>query len=427
MADQLKRLKSSIEKLKNKVENLKPSDNLAQSQDEVQEIDNVIQDIEENIKELDDDEDGDLSNQKPLMDKFSEYKSDFDIIKNKFLKKKDEVMTAHNQELLMQGKLHGVEKKKAERDMALDQIKQIDEHELIIDGIGNNIKDANTNLANMNVEAKKQRERIDNIGDKVVQMDQTVKKTGDVFDGVEKRVFCRKFMLWLGIVILTLANIILVFLIVAKGFGWPPFKDQVSSSSADPPAPAPPIYNDKAGIDFEGNSNINFDDYLKRNYSFIMIRAGESTSQRPNIINLIKEAKSKGITGGLYWIITNSTVDKAEIEVNEAVKIENEAKDLGLNFGFFFKFEQDSLVENFGKVNEFCGKIKNFDCGISLEKSKYIDYYQEHKSNLQNIKKYWVYPDVYDSDFQEDNNVVVWTVVGSESIEGVNYPKIKRK
>ena len=427
MADQLKRLKSSIEKLKNKVENLKPSDNLAQSQDEVQEIDNVIQDIEENIKELDDDEDGDLSNQKPLMDKFSEYKSDFDIIKNKFLKKKDEVMTAHNQELLMQGKLHGVEKKKAERDMALDQIKQIDEHELIIDGIGNNIKDANTNLANMNVEAKKQRERIDNIGDKVVQMDQTVKKTGDVFDGVEKRVFCRKFMLWLGIVILTLANIILVFLIVAKGFGWPPFKDQVSQSSPDPPAPAPPIYNDKAGIDFEGNSNINFDDYLKRNYSFIMIRAGERTSQRPNIINLIKEAKSKGITGGLYWIITNSTVDKAEIEVNEAVKIENEAKDLGLNFGFFFKFEQDSLVENFGKVNEFCGKINNFDCGISLEKNKYTGYYQEHKSNLQNIKKYWVYPDVYDSDFQEDNNVVVWTVVGSESIEGVNYPKIKRK
>ena len=425
MADQLKRLKSSIEKLKNRVENLKPSDNLAQSQDEVQEIDNVIQDIEENIKELDDDEDGDLSNQKPLMDKFSEYKSDFDIIKNKFLKKKDEVMTAHNQELLMQGKLHGVEKKKAERDMALDQIKQIDEHELIIDGIGNNIKDANTNLANMNVEAKKQRERIDNIGDKVVQMDQTVKKTGDVFDGVEKRVFCRKFMLWLGIVILTLANIILVFLIVAKGFGWPPFKDQVSSP--DQPAPAPPIYNDKAGIDFEGNNNINFDDYLKRNYSFIMIRAGERTSQRPNIINLIKEAKSKGITGGLYWIITNSTVDKAEIEVNEAVKIENEAKDLGLNFGFFFKFEQNSLVENFDKVNEFCGKINNFDCGISLEKSKYTGYYQERKSNLQNIKKYWVYPDVYDSDFQEDNNVVVWTVVGSESIEGVNYPKIKRK
>jgi predicted nucleic acid-binding Zn-ribbon protein len=426
MSQRLRDLKNRLEKLKNKVENLKPSENLSQSQDEVEEIDQDIQHVEEAIKDIEDEaeEDEELSNQKPLMDKFNEYKNDFDIIKNKFNKKKDEVMTAHNQELLMQGKLRGVEKKKAERDMALDQIKQIDEHELIIDGIGNNIKDANTNLANMNVEAKKQRERIDNIGDKVVQMDQTVKKTGDVFDEVEKRVFCRKFMLWLGIVILTLANIILVFLIVAKGFGWPPFKDQVS----DPPAPAPPIYNDKAGIDFEGNNNINFEDYLKRNYSFIMIRAGESTSQRPNIINLIKEAKSKGITGGLYWIITNSTEDKAEIEVNEAVKIENEAKDLGLNFGFFFKFEQDSsLVENFGKVNEFCGKINNFDCGISLEKSKYTGYYQERKSNLQNIKKYWVYPDVYDSDFQEDNNVVVWTVVGSESIEGVNYPKIKRK
>ena len=178
MSQRLRDLKGRIEKLRNKVENLKPTDNLSQSQDEVEEIDQEIQNTEEAIKEIDDEaeDDEELSTQKPLMDKFNEYKNDFEILKNKYNKKRDEVMSAHNQELLMQGKLHGVEKKKAERDMALDQMKNIDEHEIMIDSIAQNVKDANANIANMNVEVKNQGERIKNVDDKIIQMDQTVKK-----------------------------------------------------------------------------------------------------------------------------------------------------------------------------------------------------------------------------------------------------------
>ena len=379
MSQRLRDLKNRLEKLKNKVENLKPSENLSQSQDEVEEIDQDIQHVEEAIKDIEDEaeEDEELSNQKPLMDKFNEYKNDFDIIKNKFNKKKDEVMTAHNQELLMQGKLRGVEKKKAERDMALDQIKQIDEHELIIDGISDNIKGANANLANMNVEAKKQREQIVNIGDKVVQMDQTVKKTGEVFDGVEKRVFCRKFMLWLGIVILLLANIVMVFLILAKGGGWPPFKDSTP---------------DNGGIDLHVDENINIDEFKNNNFTFLLIKAGEDTQRHGKIIDLINAAKSKDFDIGIYWTINELFSDITE-QVKNAVNVVNEVKtnNLPLKLGFYFKFvgETAETIES-GKMNEYCGQIQNFECGISLIRKYYENKYKSNTGNLKNIKNYWI-------------------------------------
>lgn len=416
MSQRLRDLKNRLEKLKNKVENLKPSENLSQSQDEVEEIDQDIQHVEEAIKDIEDEaeEDEELSNQKPLMDKFNEYKNDFDIIKNKFNKKKDEVMTAHNQELLMQGKLRGVEKKKAERDMALDQIKQIDEHELIIDGISDNIKGANANLANMNVEAKKQREQIVNIGDKVVQMDQTVKKTGEVFDGVEKRVFCRKFMLWLGIVILLLANIVMVFLILAKGGGWPPFKDSTP---------------DNGGIDLHVDENINIDEFKNNNFTFLLIKAGEGTQRHGKIIDLINAAKIKDFDIGIYWTINELFSDITE-QVKNAVNVVNEVKtnNLPLKLGFYFKFvgETHETIES-GKMNEYCGQIQNFECGISLIRKYYENKYKSNTGNLKNIKNYWINTDELDTTWKDEDPVKMFNIMGTFSIGNFNFSKIKRK
>ena len=414
MSQRLRELKNLIEKFRNKVENLKPSDNLSQSQDEVEEIDGDITNIEETIKEIEDEaeEDEELSTQKPLMDRFTEYKNDFDIIKNKYNKKRDEVMTAHNQELLMQGKLHGVVKKKAERDMALDEMKEIDEHDIMIDDIAKNIKDANNNLDNMNVEAKKQREQIERVDDKVIQMDRTVKKTGDIFDGIEKRVFCRKFMLWLGIVILLLANIVIAFLILAKGFGWPPFRENT--------------VDDKSGIDYVGPNGIDLSEYLKKNYGFIMIKVGEKESTT-GVTEIIKDAKNKGIKGGLYWVIKGSNDTEVEKEVNAAVNSENGLKELGLDYGFFFKFEKenDYPKNKPEKINDYCKKITKFDCGISIGTEQYNSY--KDKENLGNIKKYWIYPDITDTQYGSDNKVQVWSLSSTETFNGATYTKIKRK
>ena len=421
MSQRLRELKNLIEKFRNKVENLKPSDNLSQSQDEVEEIDGDITNIEETIKEIEDEaeEDEELSTQKPLMDRFTEYKNDFDIIKNKYNKKRDEVMTAHNQELLMQGKLHGVEKKKAERDMALDEMKEIDEHDIMIDDIAKNIKDANNNLDNMNVEAKKQREQIERVDDKVIQMDRTVKKTGDIFDGMEKRVFCRKFMLWLGIVILLLANIVIAFLILAKGFGWPPFRENTENTEN--------TVDYKSGIDYVGSNDIDLSEYLKKNYGFIMIKVGEKESAINNIANKIKDAKSKNINWGLYWTIKGSNDAEAKNEVQAAVNFGQNHQDLGKDFGFFFRFEnKDFLKTNAVKINEYCGRITQFDCGISLGKDEYDAIYKANE-NLGNIKKYWIYPDITDTQYGSDNKVQVWSLSSTETFNGATYTKIKRK
>lgn len=399
MSQRLRDLKGRIEKLRNKVENLKPTDNLSQSQDEVEEIDQEIQNTEEAIKEIDDEaeDDEELSTQKPLMDKFNEYKNDFEILKNKYNKKRDEVMSAHNQELLMQGKLHGVEKKKAERDMALDQMKNIDEHELIIDDIAQNVKDANANIANMNVEVKNQGERIKNVDDKVIQMDQTVKKTEERFGGMEKRIFCRKFLLWLGIVILLLANIVIAFLIIARGAGWPPFREDKGNKGLD-------MKNDETDVNFETIKN--------ENYTMIMVQAGSGTKPYGRLIEVINALKDKGLEAGIYWKIESDNITVALQEAGEAANKVEEVKK-NIDFGFYFKFNDDNnnITKDYNLVSQLCDKITgkaDIDCGLALTLTNYKTYYKQNLENAKNIKKYWVNSKVQDTDVKDEDKVKIW-------------------
>ena len=399
MSQRLRDLKGRIEKLRNKVENLKPTDNLSQSQDEVEEIDQEIQNTEEAIKEIDDEaeDDEELSTQKPLMDKFNEYKNDFEILKNKYNKKRDEVMSAHNQELLMQGKLHGVEKKKAERDMALDQMKNIDEHEIMIDSIAQNVKDANANIANMNVEVKNQGERIKNVDDKVIQMDQTVKKTEERFGGMEKRIFCRKFLLWLGIVILLLANIVIAFLIIARGAGWPPFRDDKGNKGLD-------MKNDETDVNFETIKN--------ENYTMIMVQAGSGTKPYDRLTGVINALKDKGLKAGIYWKIESDNITVALQEAGEAANKVEEAKK-NIDFGFYFKFNDDNnnIIKDYNLVSQLCDKITgkaDIDCGLALTFTNYNTYYKPNLEKAKNIKKYWVNSKVQDTDVKDEDKVKIW-------------------
>ena len=151
MSSNLKVLERTVEKFKTKIENLNPSDDASRCQDEVEQLEEIQKNIEGLIETLENDaeNDEDFANQKPLINKFEEQKKEFDILKNKFFKKKDDVRSAHAKELLMEGKLTGVEQKKAQRDLALDNVKEVDEQGLLIDSIHSNIKSANSNFSNM--------------------------------------------------------------------------------------------------------------------------------------------------------------------------------------------------------------------------------------------------------------------------------------
>ena len=64
-------------------------------------IENVIMDIEEKIEEIinEIEEKEEYSNQKQNIEKFNEYRNKFVITKNFYYKKKDEILTAHNQKI----------------------------------------------------------------------------------------------------------------------------------------------------------------------------------------------------------------------------------------------------------------------------------------------------------------------------------------
>jgi len=412
MNQDLKELKKLLERFKNAVDGLKPSENLVQSEDEITKIEQSLNDLDEKIADIESQtEDEEYSSQRPLMDKFSELKNDFEICKKNFYKKKDEVMTAHNQERLMRGELHGVEKKKAERDMALDQVKQVDEQGLIVNSIGENIKGAGANLTNINSGLKEQREQIERVGEKVVNMDTNIKKTGQLMGGIERRVFCRKFIVWLGIIVLTLANIIMIFLILAKGFGWAPFND---------PTPTPPIsYN---GIDIQ-QGDINFTDVKSNNYSFVMIKAGENTESFAKLNDFLEAAKNNDISAGIYWLIKNTDQESAKAEVSKAKEIATGVKDKNLKFSFYFTFEPtNELISKNETISEFCKEIP-IDCGLSLSYDNYADYYKNYTGKLQNIKNYWINTN-NENDVKNDKKVKIWNVEGQYNNK---YNKLKYK
>ena len=157
----MKKLKVQLDKFKTRVDNFKPTDDVSQNDQEIGEIEDIITNIDTLLDQIKDDFDDDeeLSSQRQLLDKVQEQKNDFEIIKNNFNKKKEQARQAASQELLMQGKLTGVERKKAERDMALDLNKEVDEQGLMLDSIHKNVIGANNNLENMNVVAKEQGEK----------------------------------------------------------------------------------------------------------------------------------------------------------------------------------------------------------------------------------------------------------------------------
>ena len=220
----MKHLNNQLIKLKSQIDKFNPSDDISKDEDDMEKIEDLIKDIEGELEEIDNEieDDEDLKGRKPLLDKLSEQKNELSVLKNNFNKKKDEAKSAHSKELLKQGKLTGVERKKAQRDMAIDQVKEVDEQGLMLDSVHDYVKGANKDLENMNVEVKEQGEQIKRIDDQVITIDQKVKKTGNVMSEIERRNCCRKCFLVLAIILLFLINIIMAFLILARYFGWGP-------------------------------------------------------------------------------------------------------------------------------------------------------------------------------------------------------------
>lgn len=392
----MKHLNNQLTKLKSQIEKFNPSDDISKDQEDMEKLEDLIKDIETEIEEIDNEieEDEDLQAKKPLLDKVSEQKNEFNIQKNNYNKKKDAARSAHSKELLMQGKLTGVERKKAQRDMALDQVKEVDEQGLMLNSIHDNVKGANENLTNMNVEVKKQGEQIDRIGDKVITIDKSVKKTGETMGEIERRNCCRKCSLVMGIIVLFLINIIMVFLILAKFFGWGPLftkKEKIK------------------GIELSYTEPFDFEKFKNDGYTFVMMESGPFSNQEEKnsfsnkMIDALKQVKL-----GTYWKIDATDEGTATTQAQEAADFLNDIKNQ-LEYKVYLQITEEELLKNEVIASNLIQILTNklIDCGLSMSYKQYKDYYKSKAKNLK-IKNYWITD--YNKEFNEDNEekVALW-------------------
>ena len=405
MSSNLKVLERTVEKFKTKIENLNPSDDASRCQDEVEQLEEIQKNIEELIETLENDAEND---------------EDF------FFKKKDDVRSAHAKELLMEGKLTGVEQKKAQRDMALDNVKEVDEQGLLIDSIHSNIKGANSNFSNMSEEAKKQGEKLDNTGDIVLTMETSVKKIEKTFGEMDRKIICRKCIVWFTIIGITLANIVFVWLILAKRFGWPPFGDTTPKDS-DTPA------KEFKGIDYDQNAIISFDGdgtFKKNNLTFAILKGGEIKANDGAFKDHYEKAKEKEVKVGMYWNIKADDESGAFEQVNAASNyienLKNETTKYIFNYGFYFKFTGTYQPNNSTEAEKFCGNV-TIDCGVAISYENYKNNYKNKLKNLQNVKKFWIspYSNLYKSD--KDDKVYIWTTDKKQKLGDYEYTIIQAK
>ena len=411
----MKHLNNQLTKLKSQIEKFNPSDDISKDQEDMEKLEDLIKDIETEIEEIDNEieEDEDLQAKKPLLDKVSEQKNEFNIQKNNYNKKKDAARSAHSKELLMQGKLTGVERKKAQRDMALDQVKEVDEQGLMLNSIHDNVKGANVNLTNMNVEVKKQGEQIDRIGDKVITIDKSVKKTGETMGEIERRNCCRKCSLVMGIIVLFLINIIMVFLILARYFGWGPLftkKEKIK------------------GIKLSYTEPFDFEKFKNDGYTFVMMESGpfsnqeEKTSFSNKMIDALKQVKL-----GTNWKIDATDEGTATTQAQEAADFLNDIKNQ-LEYKVYLQITEEELLKNEAIASNLIQILTNklIDCGLSMSYKQYKDYYKSKAKNLK-IKNYWITD--YNKEFNEDNEekVALWKLDDEVKYKDKSYGIIQAR
>ena len=214
----IKAIGNNVEKFVKKVNNLNVNDDAYQLKNDIEELEGMYNEINSQMEDCDNDlKDSSDSNTKPLINKLTQFKTDLDIAKNKLNSKKNAWQTNYNLELLKEGKLSGYDKKKAERDIIIDQHKETDFQGELIKGIGESIKGSNQNMENINAELKQQGEQIINLQGTTTGISGKVSNTERVMTKIERRQVCGKVIGAIAIIVVGLADIaILVIKLITR-------------------------------------------------------------------------------------------------------------------------------------------------------------------------------------------------------------------
>lgn len=214
----VKLLGSDVEKFDRRVNNINLQEDTYRNKQEIEDLERLYNTLSKKFEDCDSEiqDTSNLSSQRPLITKLSQYKGDLEIAKNKLNEKKNKWKNQYNIELLKEGKLTGADKIKTERQMILDQHKETDYQGNVIDSIASNIKDTNRNLEGVNTELKSQGEQMNRIHDHVMSAETEVKQTDKIMTKMERRQKCIKIVSGVAIVIIGLFDIfsLIAFLIM---------------------------------------------------------------------------------------------------------------------------------------------------------------------------------------------------------------------
>ena len=199
-------------------------DNIDDKEEDIYNLERNIQELNANYDKIDDrysrlkeevEEQDDI--EVPLLNKLKTIKNDMNKYKKRINEKEEKLAKLKRISKYYEGELEGADKKKAEREILLENQKQVDNQGLIIDSIQENVKEVGTNLNNINTELDSQGQKINRIQDKVIETENEIKKTSRVMGKIERRHNCMKILSLIFLIIFGLFDVAwIVFLIILK-------------------------------------------------------------------------------------------------------------------------------------------------------------------------------------------------------------------
>ena len=184
----------SIKQIQDRLESIKINLDRLQKTYELYEAERIISEITEKLRvakrQIEDFQNDESSYSKPLLNSLKSYEKDLQIYENKFNNQKEKWEQKRREQDLIEGKLTGADALKAQREIGLENMKEVDNQGLIVDSIGENIKTANVNLTNINNELQNQGEQMNRIQEKTLETESQVKQTGKIMTKMEGRAKC---------------------------------------------------------------------------------------------------------------------------------------------------------------------------------------------------------------------------------------------
>ena len=207
-------IKNRIRSIKNKLDELAVISEVYEAE---QILDEIKKRIDKTKEEIEDIENDDSSFSKPLLSSLKSEKTDLEIYEKKYNSQVEIWGKKRRQEELLKGNLTGADAKRAEREMGLENLKEVDNQGLIIDSIGENIKGANNNLVNINNELQNQGEQMNRIQKTTLETENEVKKTGNIMGKMERRAKCLQIITFLAVIVFGLFDLVwVIYLLILK-------------------------------------------------------------------------------------------------------------------------------------------------------------------------------------------------------------------